>query len=87
MDLAKLDPKTEQIIVYVPPPPLAAPQGSLDYDGNGFIWITTAGGALRFDPAAVEITEFQSKHLQVAAWSGDGLRDRRDHDGNGWCSI
>jgi streptogramin lyase len=82
--LAKLDPKTEQISIYVPPTPMSAPQGSLDFDGKGFIWITTDDGALRFDPAAEKFTEFKSNTFKTPRGEATIYGIAGDHDGNGW---
>jgi streptogramin lyase len=82
--LAKLDPKTEQITVYVPPAPMSPPQGSLDFDGKGFIWITTDDGALRFDPAAEKFTEFKSNTFKTPHGDATIYGIAGDRDGNGW---
>jgi streptogramin lyase len=60
--LARIDPKTEKIDVFLPPQGMAPIDGpvTISYDGEGGIWATTARGALRLDPAAAHFTEFQS---------------------------
>jgi carboxypeptidase family protein len=61
--LAKVDPKTEKVSVYMPPEGMSHIDGpvTLDFDGKGGIWAGTNDGALRFDPAAEKFTEFKSE--------------------------
>jgi streptogramin lyase len=85
--LGKLDPKTERIDVFVPPSDMSPTGGAVtvDYDGKGMVWVTTGGGALRFDPVAEKFTEYKS----VTAKSPSGTNGTTyglaaDRDGNGW---
>lgn len=82
--LARLDPKTQKITVYVSQPPMAVTEGSLDYDGKGFIWITTPGGALRFDPKEEQFTEFKSNTFKTPHGEATVYGIAGDRDGNGW---
>jgi virginiamycin B lyase len=59
--LGKVDPKTQQIQVYFPPKPMSGTAGTLDVDNNGFIWVTSPDGVLRFDPQKETFQEFKSK--------------------------
>jgi streptogramin lyase len=60
--LAKVDPKTERVEVFMPPENISHIDGpvTLDYDSLGGIWAGTLDGALRFDPATGKFTEFKS---------------------------
>jgi len=60
--LAKLEPKTEKISVYLPPQGMSPTGGAVtvDVDGKGFIWSSSPFGALRFDPKAETFTEYKS---------------------------
>ncbi len=58
--LVRIDPKTQTLTKYVPPDDMAYTAGSLDYDGKGYIWVTSPFGVLRFDPVAEKFTEYKS---------------------------
>jgi streptogramin lyase len=60
--LARIDPKTEKIDVFLPPQGMSPIDGpvTISYDGEGGIWATTARGALRLDPATAHFTEYKS---------------------------
>jgi virginiamycin B lyase len=85
--LAKVDPKTEKVSVYIPPSGMSQIEGpvTLDYDGAGGIWAGTIDGTLRFDPKEEKFTEFKSvtpttsKGGQGATYGVAG-----DQDGNVW---
>jgi streptogramin lyase len=85
--LARLDPKTEKIQVYMPPQGMSPTGGAttVDFDGKGKIWVTAPDGALRFDPETEKFTEFKSvtyKAPNGARGTTYGLA--ADRDGNGW---
>jgi len=87
--LAKVDPKTEKISVYMPPEGISHIDGpvTLDYDSRGGIWAGTNDGALRFDPATETFTEFKSVNPRGpnnAAGQTYGIAG--DKDGNGYWS-
>ena len=84
--LCRLDPKTEAIKVYVPPPNLSPTGGAttVDYDGKGKIWVSSPVGALRFDPVSEEFTEFKSLTLKTPNGNGLTYGLAADRDGNGW---
>src|SRR5262249_9781929 len=42
--LAKIDPKTEKITVYIPPEPMSGTAGTLNADLNGNVWVTAPDG-------------------------------------------
>src|SRR5262249_39614691 len=87
--LAKVDPKTEKVAVYMPPEGMSHIDGpvTLDYDSKGGIWAGTNDGALRFDPTTEKFTEFKSvnpKGPNNAVGQTYGIVG--DKDGNGYWS-
>jgi streptogramin lyase len=85
--LAKIDPKTEKLSVYIPPTGMSQIDGpvTLDFDGNGDIWAGTQDGVLRFDPAAERFTEFKSVTPRTAKGGiGTTYGIAGDRDGNVW---
>ena len=50
--LAKIDPKTEKVSVYLPPSNMSQIEGpvTIDYDGSGGIWAGTLDGTLATCP-------------------------------------
>jgi streptogramin lyase len=85
--LAKIDPKTEKISVYIPPSGMSQIDGpvTLDYDGTGGIWAGTLDGVLRFDPAEEKFTEFKSVTPKTAKGGrGATYGIAGDRDGNVW---
>ena len=85
--LGRLDPQTERIDVFVPPQGMSATGGAttLDFDGQGQIWVTSDDGALRFDPAAEKFTEFKSVSFKMPNGTvGRSYGLAADRDGNGW---
>jgi virginiamycin B lyase len=85
--LAKVDPKTEKVSVYIPPSGMSQIEGpvTLDYDGTGGIWAGTIDGTLRFDPKEEKFTEFKSV-TPTTAKGGQGATYgvAGDQDGNVW---
>ena len=85
--LAKVDPKTEKVSVYIPPTGMSQIDGpvTLDFDGAGQIWAGTADGVLRFDPAAERFSEYKSLTPKTAK-GGVGMTYgvAGDRDGNVW---
>lgn len=85
--LAKIDPVTEQIEVFTPPPGMTGPTtaaGTVDVDGKGKIWATTGPGAVRFDPQKREFTEFKSPIYENSDGVGSTYGLAADADGNAW---
>jgi streptogramin lyase len=81
--LARLDPKTEKIDVFVPPGNMAGTQGTLDVTNDGKIWVTTDTGALLFDPDTAEFKEFKSP-TQKGGGVGNTYGIAADRKGDGW---
>ena len=85
--LAKIDPRTEKIDVYMPPQGMSPTGGAttVDIDGKGFIWVTTDVGALRFDPVNERFTEFKSPTPKLANGTfGRTYGLAADRNGKGW---
>ena len=85
--LAKIDPRTEKIDVYMPPQGMSQTGGAttVDIDGKGQIWVTTDVGALRFDPVKERFTEFKSPTPKLANGTfGRTYGLAADRNGNGW---
>ncbi|MDB5650158.1 MAG: virginiamycin hydrolase Vgb, partial [Hyphomicrobiales bacterium] len=82
--LAKLDPKTEKIVVYNPPKPMSGTAGTLDVDPHGMVWVTSPDGSLRFDPATEKFTEFKSVTYKTPQGVGTVYGVAADRQGNGW---
>jgi virginiamycin B lyase len=81
--LARLDPKTEKIDVFIPPQNMAGTEGTLDIDNDGKVWVTTNPGALRFDPDTQNFIEFKSPTQRPGGVSNTyGIA--ADRKGNGW---
>ncbi|MBX9773997.1 MAG: carboxypeptidase regulatory-like domain-containing protein [Xanthobacteraceae bacterium] len=85
--LAKIDPRTEKIDVYMPPQGMSPTGGAttVDIDGKGFVWVTTDVGALRFDPVNERFAEFKSPTPRLANGTfGRTYGLAADRNGNGW---
>ena len=85
--LAKIDPVTEQIEIFTPPPGMTGPTtaaGTVDVDGKGKIWATTGPGAVRFDPQKKGFTEFKSPIYENSDGVGSTYGLAADADGNAW---
>jgi streptogramin lyase len=85
--LAKIDPVTEKIDVFTPPPGMTGPTtaaGTVDIDGKGKIWATTGPGAVRFDPETKQFTEFKSSVYENSDGIGSTYGLAADADGNAW---
>jgi streptogramin lyase len=84
--LARLDPRTEKIDVFVPPASMSGTGGAVtvDVDGKGKIWASAPDGVLRFDPDTQEFTEFKSPRFKTPHGTGITYGVAADRDGNGW---
>ena len=84
--LAKVDPKTEKISVYMPPQGMSPTGGAVtvDVDGKGFIWASSPVGALRFDPKTETFKEFKSLTYSTPNGTGVTYGAAADRDGNGY---
>jgi streptogramin lyase len=87
--LARIDPRTEKVEVFMPPDNMSHIDGpvTLDYDSLGGIWAGTPDGALRFDPATGKFTEFKSVNPKGPNGAQGGTYGiAGDKDGNGYWS-
>jgi streptogramin lyase len=82
--LGRIDPKTQKLDIFVPPAEMSGTGGSLDYDGQGNIWVTSPDGAFRFDPNTHEFTEFKSVTYKTPNGVGTTYGIAADRNGNGW---
>jgi streptogramin lyase len=82
--LGRIDPKTQKLDIYVPPPNMSGTGGSLDWDGKGKIWITSPDGAFQFDPDTKQFTEFKSVTYKTPNGTGTTYGVAADRNGNGW---
>lgn len=85
--LGKLDVKTEKISVYQTPATMSPLGGAvtMDVDGKGKIWASAPDGAVRFDPATEQFTDFKSvKPYNSPKGTGMTYGAAGDRDGNGW---
>jgi virginiamycin B lyase len=84
--LAKVDPKTEKISVYMPPQGMSPTGGAVtvDVDGKGFIWASSPVGALRFDPKTETFAEYKSVTYKTPNGNGLTYGAAADRDGNGY---
>jgi streptogramin lyase len=85
--LARIDPKTEKVSVYIPPTGMSQIDGpvTLDFDGTGGIWAGTQDGVLHFDPAAEKFAEYKSMTPRTPKGGvGTTYGIAGDRDGNVW---
>ena len=82
--LGRIDPKTQELKVFVPAEPMSPTSGTLDVDAKGFIWVTSPDGALRFDPEKEEFKEFKSVTYKTPTGIVSVYGLAGDKDGNGW---
>jgi streptogramin lyase len=85
--LVRLDPKTLETQIFVPPANMSTVGDFLDWDGKGNIWMAGGAGVLRFDPKTKTFTDF--KCPPIGSENGDSTSlygVMGDKDGNGWWS-
>jgi streptogramin lyase len=84
--LARLDPKTEKIDVFMPPEGMSPTGGAVtvDYDGKGRIWVSAPDGALRFDPETSSFTGYKSLTYKTPNGTGTTYGAAADRNGNGY---
>src|SRR5436190_12293439 len=84
--IGRMDPKTDNLQVFIPPPGMSPTGGAttVDYDGKGKIWSSSPDGALRFDPDTGQFTEFKSITYKTPNGTGVTYGAAADRDGNGW---
>jgi streptogramin lyase len=85
--LARINPKTEKIDVFLPPQGMSPVEGpvTISYDGQGEIWGTTMHGALRLDPETAHFTEYRSvTQTLLNGGMGSSYGIVGTADGNAW---
>jgi len=84
--LCRLDPKAEKIETFLPPQDISPTGGAttVDWDGNGKIWVSAPDGALRFDPTTETFTGFKSTTYNTPNGKGLTYGAAGDREGNGW---
>ena len=84
--LGRVDPKTDQVEVFIPPQSMSPTGGAttVDYDGKGRIWSSSPDGALRFDPNTGTFTEYKSVTYKTPNGTGVTYGAAADRDGNGY---
>ena len=84
--LGRLDPKTQEIKVFVTPDTMSPLGGAvtIDIDGKQKIWASAPDGALRFDPETEKFTEFKSPTFKTANGLAMTYGVAADRHGNGW---
>src|SRR5215471_7315126 len=84
--LAKVEPKTEKISVYIPPQGMSPTGGAVtvDIDPQGYVWSSSPVGALRFDPKTETFTEYKSLTYKTPNGTGVTYGAAVDRNGNGW---
>lgn len=82
--LAQVDPNTQVIKVFAPPANMGAAGGSLDFDGQGKIWISSRDGVLRFDPDTATWQQYKSLVFKTVHGEHTTYGVAADRNGNGW---
>ena len=87
--LARVNPRTEKIDVFIPPDDLSPTGGAttVDYDGKGRIWVSAPDGVLRFDPATSEWTGYKTASFKLPTGTGITYGAAADRDGNGYWAV
>ena len=87
--LARLDPKTEKIDVFIPPDTMSPTGGAttVDYDGKGRIWVSAPDGVLRFDPQSQEWTGYKTQTFKTDNGTGVTYGAAGDRAGNGYWAV
>jgi streptogramin lyase len=87
--LARLDPRTEKIDVFIPPEGMSPTGGAttVDYDGRGRIWVSAPDGALRFDPDTQIFTEYKTATFKTPNGTGITYGAAGDRNGNGYWAV
>jgi streptogramin lyase len=87
--LGRLDPKTEQIDVFVPPEEISPTGGAttVDYDGKGRIWVSAPDGVLRFDPQTREWSGYKTASYKLPTGTGITYGAAGDRAGNGYWAV
>ena len=85
--LARIDPKAQSIQVFEPPASMSGTAGTLDVDPQGFVWVTSPDGVLRFDPDKHEFQEFKSITYKNDKGVATVYGLAADRNGNGWWAL
>ena len=87
--LARVNPKTGKIDVFIPPGHLSPTGGAttVDYDGKGRIWVSAPDGVLRFDPATSEWTGYKTASFRLPTGTGVTYGAAGDRAGNGYWAV
>jgi streptogramin lyase len=87
--LARVNPKTEKIDVFIPPAELSPTGGAttVDYDGKGKIWVSAADGVLRFDPQTEQWTGYKTASFKLPTGTGITYGAAGDRAGNGYWAV
>ncbi|HYX63049.1 MAG TPA: carboxypeptidase regulatory-like domain-containing protein, partial [Burkholderiales bacterium] len=87
--LARLDPRTEKIDLFVPPAELSPTGGAttVDYDGKGNIWVSAPDGILRFEPQGERWTGYKTATFKTPNGTGITYGAAADRDGNGYWAV
>jgi streptogramin lyase len=85
--LARIDPKAQSIQVFEPPESMSGTAGTLDVDPQGFVWVTSPDGVLRFDPKTHEFQEFKSVTYKNAQGTATVYGLAADRNGNSWWAL
>src|SRR4051812_23709473 len=87
--LARVNPKTEKIDVFIPPEPFSPTGGAttVDYDGKGRIWVSAPDGVLRFDPQRQEWTSYKTASFKLPTGTGITYGAAGDRAGNGYWAV
>jgi streptogramin lyase len=87
--LARVDPKSEKIDVFIPPDNLSPTGGAttVDYDGKGKIWVSAPDGVLRFDPQTKQWTGYKTASFKLPTGTGITYGAAGDRAGNGYWAV
>ncbi len=87
--LGRLNPRTEEIQVFMPPETMSPTGGAttVDYDGKGKIWVSAADGVLRFDPSTEQWTDYKTRTFKTPNGTGITYGAAGDRSGNGYWAV
>lgn len=82
--LGRMDPKTEQMSLFIPPDSMSSTSGTIDVDSDHKVWVTAPDGALRFDPITQTFKDYKSPTYKTATGIVSVYGLAGDRNGNGW---
>lgn len=87
--IARIEPRSEKIDVFIPPDNLSPTGGAttIDYDGKGKIWVSAPDGILRFDPQTSEWTGYKTASFKLPTGTGITYGAAGDRGGNGYWAV